>query len=97
MPENPGLLSLGMNGTWSEAKASHLHGMKPRPLGRGVFIKFSFKQWEDSKLDSYNILCQASFVLMIIAAQFSYDIPRNGLLWVFGGILLAERAVEMGK
>jgi O-antigen ligase len=60
-------------------------------------INYSFKQWKDSKLDSYNILCQASFVLMIIAAQFSYDIPRNGLISVFGGILLAERTVEMGK
>jgi len=40
MPENPRLLSLGMNGTRSEAKASHLYGMKPRPLGRGVFILF---------------------------------------------------------
>jgi hypothetical protein len=38
MLENPRLLSLGMNGTWSEAKANHLHGMKLRPLGRGVFI-----------------------------------------------------------
>jgi hypothetical protein len=37
--ENPRLLSLGMNGTRSEAKASHLYGMKPRTLGRGVFIE----------------------------------------------------------
>jgi len=27
-----------MNGTRSEAEASPLHGMKLRPLGRGVFI-----------------------------------------------------------
>jgi hypothetical protein len=37
--ENPRLLSLGMNGTRSEAKASHLYGMRPRTLGRGVFIE----------------------------------------------------------
>jgi len=35
-PENPRLLSLGMNGTRSEAEANHLYGPKPRPLGRGL-------------------------------------------------------------
>jgi len=38
MPENARLLSLGMNGTRSEAEASHLRGIKLRPLGREVFI-----------------------------------------------------------
>jgi len=38
MPENPRLLSLGMNGTRSEAEANQLYGMKPRALARGVFI-----------------------------------------------------------
>jgi len=41
LPENPRLLSLGMNGTRSEAEANHLFGMKLRPLGRRVFIFIS--------------------------------------------------------
>jgi hypothetical protein len=38
MPENPRLLSLGMNGTRSAAEAIHLYGKKPWALARGVFI-----------------------------------------------------------
>jgi retron-type reverse transcriptase len=38
MPENPGLLSLGMNGTRSEAEANHLFRPIRRVLTRGVAV-----------------------------------------------------------
>lgn len=42
--------------------------------------------------DSVNPLVEISmsvFLFALVAAQFSYDIQRNGLIWVFGGIILA--------
>jgi len=68
--ENPRLLSLGMNGTRSEAKASHLYGMKPRTLGRGVFIEILKTRFCIEKAKSFST---ATAVPESSSKFFGYD------------------------
>lgn len=65
-------------------------------IGLGLFLcmivivikRFITLMRKDSE-NPFIEISMASFLFALVAAQFSYDIPRNGLIWIFGGIILA--------
>lgn len=54
-----------------------------------IVIKRFISLMRNYSKDPFVEISMASFLFALVAAQFSYDIQRNGLIWVFGGVILA--------